>query len=132
MHLVGQHVQALRAEFGAALRVCVVYILEAHTLDEWPMPLGTSPCRHYQPKDISTRTQYALEFARDAGLTEDSYLLVDSIDNSFNAAYAAWPQRFYVFDGNELVFMTDPKPTEGMLVEDVTSFLRKGTNEAAL
>ncbi len=43
-------------------------------------------------------------------LTDSSHipLVVDTIENSFNGLYAAWPERLYIFEGKHIKFISTP------------------------
>eukprot|EP00440_Ansanella_granifera_P009663 gb/GFBE01010469.1/.p1 GENE.gb/GFBE01010469.1/~~gb/GFBE01010469.1/.p1 ORF type:complete len:272 (+),score=45.38 gb/GFBE01010469.1/:1-816(+) len=94
-------------EWGSDVRWLGVYIAEAHTKDEWPMPCVNSPCRHYQPTTIEARAEHAREFIKNFRppfpVFMDSY--VDSWDDPFMSTFSAWPERFYVFQ-----YFSDPDP----------------------
>ncbi len=76
----------------------VVYILEAHAEDEWPI----NSSRHHpngkvvrvtQHKTMEERFAAAREFNEVYGISKYSRLLVDTMDNAFNEQFAAWPFR---------------------------------------
>lgn len=111
-----------------------VYIAEAHTVDEWPMPCVNSPCRHVQPKSIEQRAEHAREFIRDFHppfkVLLDTY--TDGWNDPFLKAYGAWPERFYVFQyckqddgaGWKMRWWNAPDPLEGHRIDDIGEWLR--------
>jgi len=82
----------------------VVYITEAHAKDEWPVGKTISFCN--QPKVISERCDLARKYSEDNQLTIP--VVVDTMDNSFESKFAAWPVRFYVVKNGKLVFKAQP------------------------
>jgi len=86
------------------VKYLVVYILEAHfvetlidpetgekRLDGWP--IGNA-YRIPQHKSLEERLQMASQFREDFGM-QDIEFCVDTMDNSFNKSYAAWPDSAY-------------------------------------
>lgn len=88
----------------------VIYIMEAHfveeavdpatgerRLDGWPIGTGW---RFPQPRTLEQRMEHAKLFQSKFGFPEGMEFVVDTIDNSFNKQYAAWPDSVYmVSDG---------------------------------
>ncbi len=77
----------------------VVYILEAHAEDEWPISSAKyHPDRQVvnvkQHKSMKERIAAAREFDDVYYISENSRVLIDSMDNAFNQQFAAWPFRF--------------------------------------
>ena len=89
----------------AAVDFTVVYIAEAHAYDEWPIssardnPSGDVVSVE-QPKTIEERLDAARAFAATFGLANHR-VFVDAMDDLFDAAFSAWPFRYFVLDGNE-------------------------------
>lgn len=91
------------------MRFAYVYIAEAHTIDEWPMPIGNEECRHMQPKTLVEKKAHAEEFRQkliavggdESEVDSDLPIFVDSLRNSFMHLFAPWPERFYVCSRNE-------------------------------
>jgi hypothetical protein len=72
------------------LLVFAVYLAEAHASDEWPLGNFTNVKRH---RTVPDRIAAAKEMqARGLRLP----LMVDTIENTFDAKYACWPDRFYL------------------------------------
>ncbi len=107
-----------RAEF------VTVYIKEAHPTDEWQVEDNEKENVCYaQPKTTRQRVAIARDFSR--RFDYPIPLLVDSIENTADAVYAGWPERFYVVDERRtIVFKGEPGPY-GFRPEDVESWLRK-------
>lgn len=75
--------------------IYVVYIREAHPTDGRAIP--TNRYKITDPKPLEERQKVAREFARDLKLSMP--VLVDTLDDQVNKAYAGWPDRIYVVDG---------------------------------
>ena len=73
----------------------IVYIHEAHPNER------NNRFEIENPKTLEERQQVAREFAKQLRLTVP--MLVDTIDNQADKAYAGWPDRVYVIDANGLV-----------------------------
>jgi hypothetical protein len=78
-------------------RFLTIYIKEAHPTDEWRMDQNDDADVCYlQPRTTEDRVAIANDFAR--RFKYELPLLVDSIENRANEAYAAWPERLYIVD----------------------------------
>ena len=93
-------------------RVFVVYIAEAHAVDEWQMESNAQAgiC-------IPQHTTFAerLDAARlcEARLGMTMPTLVDAMDNAACEAFAAWPERIYIVGADgRIVFKGGPGPYE--------------------
>jgi len=93
----------LLQRFGSSVRFLTIYIVEAHAMDEWPVG---DPLKISQPLSLAERIGVAREFVRE--YMYQIPLLVDLIDNNFSENFAAWPIRFYVLEGFQLVFKAQP------------------------
>lgn len=71
----------------------MIYILEAHAQDSWPIKV-----KHERPRPTSLqqRMAYAQECAQELALPSSFRVFVDDMDNSFNTAFAAWPTCYYL------------------------------------
>lgn len=120
-------------EFGEGVRWLCVYIAEAHTVDEWPMPCVNSPCRHVQPTTLEKRVEHAREFLETFrppfDVLVDTY--VDAWQDPFLKFFSAWPERFYVFQpiddasGWRLGWVNQPSELFGHRVDDIREWLEK-------
>jgi len=72
------------------MQFIAVYVSEAHA-DEWP--LGNFVCIN-QHKTIEERVAAAKSFISKLGFKIPVH--VDTMDNSFDNSYYAWPDRYYI------------------------------------
>lgn len=88
----------------------MVYIMEAHASDGWPMPSS-----RFQPQgqvvDIPNHTSVEDRMKAAKSLVEDmnvqGEVFIDSMENTFNSEYGAWPTMFYIIKDGRLVFIGD-------------------------
>ncbi len=72
-----------------------VYIKEAHPTDEWQVEVNEKDSVCYaQPRTLDERRAIATDFQSRFEYTLP--LVVDTMDNDAEEAYAAWPERLYV------------------------------------
>lgn len=71
--------------------VALVYLAEAHACDEWP--IGWRHAIAQTSGDAAARAAAAALFVAEQGATLP--LLLDTPEDAFDAAYAAWPLRAY-------------------------------------
>ena len=75
----------------------VVYIAEAHAVDEWQLASNeAADIRWQQHTQFSERLTAAKICAQELQLRMPT--LVDSMDNAANTLFAAWPERIYIID----------------------------------
>ncbi|MCA1582162.1 MAG: hypothetical protein LC796_12395 [Acidobacteria bacterium] len=101
-----------------------VYIREAHPEDEWQMTSNEKENVCYaQPKTLAQRLAIANDFVK--RFHYDVPLAVDPIENPANAAYAGWPERFYIVEeSGRIVYKGKPGPF-GYHPEEVESWLAR-------
>ncbi|CAB9505891.1 expressed unknown protein [Seminavis robusta] len=100
----------------------MVYIAEAHAMDEWPVTSGrfnkTGPVLiEKQPTLAAERCQLARQFAKHFDMMDATNktvveLLVDDPEQGdpFETAYAPWPLRLYLVDAHgKLEWIAQPK-----------------------
>jgi len=112
----------LYARYSERAHFAAIYIAEAHARDEWPV--GKTVSFVDQPTQIEQRLEVAalLRTATSFPLP----LLIDSIDNSFQSAYAAWPFRFYIIYRGKIVVKAQPDPvTHGYHLTDIEDYLEE-------
>ena len=85
----------------------MVYIREAH-----PVGGKRKPPKQFQiadPKTLEERRRVAQEFANEVKVSAP--ILVDTIDDETEDAYAGWPDRIYILDKNlKIVHKGQPGP----------------------
>lgn len=87
----------------------IVYIKEAHAQDEWPMSSG-----RYMPKSrrgqvvmvnqhrtLDDRVKACRQML-DTFKYHNANVLIDTMENTFMDAFAAWPFRYFVIDNYEV------------------------------
>lgn len=122
-----------RARAGLpAFQFVMVYITEAHASDTWPMKFSVEWPR---PTSLEQRVQYANTCASDLKLMKGfSEIVVDGMDDQFNAAFKSWPTAYYVVDSSgTLLYIgdaSDDAPDEGEMyarydVHELLEFLRE-------
>jgi len=87
--------------------IVAVYITEAHASDEWPVGSSISFCR--QPQSLEERCSLAQKFVNTRLYRVP--MLVDTIENDFQKAFAAWPFRFFIVKDNKIVYKAEPSVT---------------------
>ena len=100
----------MHRKYGDRVRFLTIYIKEAHPEDEWQMDSNEKEGVCYpQPRTTAQRVAIANDFAR--RFHYQIPLVVDPIENTANAAYAGWPERFYVVDEQGvIVYKGKPGP----------------------
>lgn len=73
-----------------------MYIREAHPTDGWALPNNKFKIK--DPKTLEERQKVAKEFA--AEVKTSIPILVDTLDDCVEKAYAGWPDRLYIIDAN--------------------------------
>jgi len=81
-----------------------VYISEAHASDEWPVGPTISSCR--QPQSVEERCKLAQQFVNTRLYRVP--MLVDTIENDFQTAFAAWPFRYFIMKENRIAYKAEP------------------------
>lgn len=76
---------------SSKMHFIAVYVSEAHASDEWPLGKFVSIPQH---KTIEERIVAAKNFV--SALNFKLPVYVDTIDNSFDNTYYAWPDRYYI------------------------------------
>jgi len=87
----------------------MIYIAEAHALDEWPMGDGY-PGSEYQaipqPKSVEERCGVAKFFRSE--ISCDLPMVIDGPDDLFEKKYSVWPLRFYIIHRGKIVYKAQP------------------------
>lgn len=117
-------VEELRKKYRNDAEFAIVYIKEAHTGDEWQLDDNTEGDVIYnQPNSFEARMDLAKTFIDKMDV--ETPTLVDDIQNTAMACYAAWPERLYVVDTDgTIVYKGDMGPF-GFKPEEVESYLEE-------
>lgn len=104
-------VASLKEKYGKHVDFLIVYTLEAHATDEWPINNSEhtrdgKPVNLRQSQSIDERLSRARTFTR---VYFDMPYAVDTMDNNFEQAFASWPTRFYVVNDGKLTFKARTK-----------------------
>lgn len=90
--------------------VSLVYIAEAHASDQWPV--GPSISRSPAPRSVADRLALARGLVARAKAEMPGWrlpVLVDTMDDGFLEAFAAWPLRFFVLENGKVVYKAQPR-----------------------
>jgi len=94
-----------------------VYIAEAHAIDVWPLGNHVVLESH---KCIQDRQKAARMFlARGCEIP----IVLDSMSDEFDKAYAVWPERFFLAKNNEMVQVFYPTVEFGFDMEVIKAQL---------
>ena len=95
--------QAMSEKYAGKAVFLIVYIREAHASDVWP--LGKVACiRNHQ--SLQERIDVAKSLRDEMGVTMP--ILVDTMENSFDERWNAWPERFYVLQNLAFELVAEP------------------------
>lgn len=87
----------MRAEFSESAEFVYIYIREAHPSDDWStVPALERELTFDRPSTLEQRQRLARAFVARLGV--ETSTLVDDMNDSAEACYAAWPDRIYVID----------------------------------
>jgi hypothetical protein len=94
----------------------MVYIAEAHAVDEWPInssryvPSGEAVALR-QPTNKEERLEACETFLRTYGLSDVGAMHVvvdDPIDEAFQKVFAPWPIRMYIVEDGSMQLISEP------------------------
>lgn len=122
----------LSAELASVASAAIVYVEEAHAVDEWPISSGRynggrgAVCVR-QPRTRAERVALARQMVTDFNVTLP--VLVDAPEdgNPFEKAYAPWPLRLYVIHGGKMRYIAEPEECTYSLADLRTFVARWGT-----
>mmetsp|Transcript_7346 Transcript_7346/g.12975 ORF Transcript_7346/g.12975 Transcript_7346/m.12975 type:complete len:129 (-) Transcript_7346:296-682(-) len=108
------HINAIVRRFGVqegskVATFGLIYIMEAHAVDEWP--IAEAPRDIVQHRTIDERLAAARILLADVDVAAElrSNCYADAIDNCFDAAYASWPFRFWVLNASQVLLKPMPR-----------------------
>lgn len=102
----------LHGQHADRARWALVYIAEAHAVDEWPIrsaryePSG-QPVSIAQHRSDAERAAAARRFRETFAVPFP--VLADPIDGRFEASFCTWPFRFYVIRHGRVLFRAQPE-----------------------
>lgn len=100
----------------------MVYIREAHPVDEWQVPNNiTDGVEIAQTRNMEDRRAVASACA--VGMRLDIPILLDGMDNAADIAYNAWPERLYVLDSNGVIAYRGGKGPYGFSPDELEESL---------
>ena len=91
----------------------LVYILEAHASDEWPVAMSARDVP--QHRGLEDRLAAARAFHAEYSLPPELPLFADGPNDEFNSAYASWPFRFWALTASgrgEPIVALKPMPVD--------------------
>jgi len=92
-------IEKLATAYKNKAHIFIMYIREAHPTDGRALPNNKFVIP--DPKTLEERRQVAKEFADQ--LKASVPILVDTIDDQVEKAYAGWPDRVYILDGDGII-----------------------------
>lgn len=102
----------------------MVYIREAHPVDEWQVPNNlTDGVEYAQPRSAAERESVASACA--VGMRLGIPILVDGMDDAAERAFNAWPERLYVLDKEGKVVYKGGKGPYGFAPDALDEFLAR-------
>ena len=112
----------MHKKFRDVAEFVYVYIKEAHPEDEWQMDSNLRDSVLFkQPTTFIERKELARTFADKMNV--ETTTLVDDIQNTANACYAAWPERIYIIDTDGRIAYKGGMGPFQFQPEDVSNFL---------
>jgi len=104
-------VHQVQKEFFTVANFVMVYIEEAHAIDEWPINSGRynggKPVCYKQPKSMEDRMKIAADFKINFNPRFPIYC--DELTNFFSETYAGWPLRFYIMHNDIIKYIALPE-----------------------
>ena len=118
-------IEELQNKYSDVANFVIVYIKEAHPDDEWQVDSNEDGGIIYtQPTSTEERRELARAFVDQMDVETET--LLDDIDNTAMACYAAWPERLYIigtdgriiYKGGMGPFYFDPDEVEEILQKE--------------
>lgn len=97
----------MASQYGKAVEFIFVYIAEAHACDEWPInQLDEEIPRH---RSLDDRLAAAASLLRAFSFHPAITIVLDTMDDSFDRAFASWPFRFWVVQEGKIALKPQPQ-----------------------
>jgi len=84
----------------------IVYIEEAHPTDGWAFPDNIAISQH---RNLEERLSAAAQLPI-SSLPDNMSVVVDTMSNELNVAYAGLPDRFYIIHNGMIAYQGEPGP----------------------
>jgi type I thyroxine 5'-deiodinase len=102
----------------------LIYIREAHASDAWQLEINEKENVVYeQPQDYDQRTSLAGACSTNLGIEFPA--LVDTIEDTTEIAYTAWPDRLYVIDSSGRIAYKSQAGPFGFKTEQLSKALEQ-------
>ncbi len=110
--------------------IIVIYISEAHAVDEWNLSRKFSINQHKTVEErAAVARKYIKENERYKSVTFNMY--VDSVENdkSFEKTYKTWPERGFVVNKNKIEYIAWGEPNNIIYwIRDIGDFIQSKIN----
>lgn len=93
-------IQAFALRFKDVADFCFVYLSEAHASDVWPLGAKVIINNH---TTIEDRIAAAARIGTDWNINGVP-VFVDTMNDTFDKNFFAWPERFYIIEGSDARF----------------------------
>ncbi len=114
----------MHREAGDAARFLLVYVREAHALDEWITPDNEKAgIGIVQPRTETGRRAAAASFCTKLDVSMPA--VTDTMDDAVSTVWGAWPDRMYVLDERGVVVMKTATGPFGFRPAEVRDVLSK-------
>lgn len=102
----------MQRNFRGRADFLLIYIEEAHAVDEWPISSARFNAGHgvvalRQHKLLEDRAAAARTLVRNLGVALP--VALDGIDNAFSFAFSPWPFRWYIVKQGRVVYKAMPR-----------------------
>lgn len=96
----------MAARYRSYADTMLLYVSEAHAVDEWPIGQPAPFCRR-QPRTLQERCDGARALVSEFAPAVRVY--VDGMDNAFQLAFSAWPLRFVIVLDERVHYLAQPE-----------------------
>ena len=117
-------VEALREKYRDEAEFAIVYIKESHPEDEWQVGGNAKADVIFsQPKSFEARMDLARTFID--RMNVETPTMVDGMENTAMACYAAWPERIYIIETDGLIAYKGGMGPFGFEPGDIDKYLEE-------